>query len=276
MIFTFQKKKISSSSLIYIYLFIYILFLNYILAKESDFFRIQYLPVGMTAMLLIAFLSISTFRTKTKIFLITIIVLSTIVINFHYLDQTFKLGDRLVSFKERLSIFTLMFRASFDFLIPQGLGSSLRNYDISVFDIGYTEAGRRLYPPHSGLASVLYENSIYVFTYIAFKILSIVKSEIKQKLVGAKMPSLVEHNGKILKSNILYKKRDKYFLIMLLVIFTWFIHNLLYLKGIVTPDYFTDDGVIIYSLIFILSYESYLTKTIIDKIHYRRNPGNNI
>jgi len=53
-------------------------------------------------------------------------------------------------------------------------------------------------------------------------------------------------------------------IIKLLVIFIWIIHNLLYLKGIITADYFSDDGIIIYMLIFILLTQAIKIKIIND------------
>jgi hypothetical protein len=144
-----------------------------------------------------------------------------------------------------------MLRGSFFFILPQGLGSSLQEFDLSKFDfIG----ARALYPPHSGVAVILYDFSIFGVAFLIYVVSKILKTTITENISG---PIL---NTRNLSSKTLLGSHINYFpfslnqlkLLKWLVISIWLIQNLFYLKGVITADYFSDDGIVIYMLLYLI------------------------
>jgi hypothetical protein len=139
-----------------------------------------------------------------------------------------------------------MLDESFWFTVPQGFGSSLKQFDLSILSfIG----DRVLYPPHSGIAVILYEFSVFgvaYFIYAAFRMLKISSSINNSGRENFDINAYSDTKDKLKDYKSFSCK--KYNLYKYTLIFFWITHNLLYLKGVITADYFSDDGIIIYMI----------------------------
>ena len=245
-LFFIQKNK----SLIYFFMSFLIFATNYYLAVESAFFRIQYLPIGM---ILIVFLVIilNYFVKNALIFWLSMIFIVLVFsVNLAFLNDTFLFENRLISFLERMNIFITMLYDSYFFIIPQGLGGVNRIFDISSLGLG----SRGTYPSHSGIGSMLYESSLYLLFIIYYLLFHKVEKVLKTSL------SKISVDNENIKKYISTKPLNYHYRSLLFIILFWVIHNVFYLKGVVGPSYFSDDGIIIYMLLFLIMKEVYFIK----------------
>ena len=144
---------------------------------------------------------------------------------------------------------------SFLFTLPQGLGSSLRQFDLSKLNfIG----SRFLYPPHSGVAVILYEFSIFGVILLIYLISKILKIIISGSIHSSNLSKSPLSSTTLLDFHFNYCRFTLNQLILLkwLVFSIWLIQNLFYLKGVITADYFSDDGIIIYMLLYLIVSQS--------------------
>lgn len=248
-VYIFNKKLALSLSPV---LFIYILTVAHGIMIEvgNNSLRLQFIPLGMVVIILMIYFLVAINFTKNLYYFILIVITTTFIVFFDEIASTFKFENRLTSLLERFHIFIFMAAESFWFILPQGFGSSLKQFDLS----GLSFIGARaLYPPHSGIAVVLYEFSIFGVLYYIYAVSKMMKIALSSNANHGELNSNKPLN--VVKDTLAYcpsftAKQLKQ--IKLLAILIWLIHNLLYLKGIITADYFSDDGIIIYMLIFIL------------------------
>jgi hypothetical protein len=244
-LFFVQKNK----SIVYLATLLFVYLLSYYLAINSDYFRIQYLPMGLVS--IVALFSIINYFAKSSLmfWLILIIIVTGFSFSFVFLNDIFYFENRLVSFLERLNIFLLMFYDSIYFIIPQGLGSVEKTFDISL--LGLSE--RNLYPSHSGLASILYELSLSLFFLIYYVLF--------HEVIKVLKTSSPLHSHHISHIKYIYSKQVGYHhRSLLFIVGFWITHNIFYLKGVVTPAYFSDDGIIIYMTLFLITREILIMK----------------
>lgn len=233
-------------------LFIYTLTVAHGIMIEvgNNSLRLQFIPLGMVVIILMIYFLVAINFTKNLYYFILIVITTIFIVFFGEIASTFKFENRLTSLLERFHIFIFMAAESFWFILPQGFGSSLKQFDLS----GLSFIGARaLYPPHSGMAVVLYEFSIFgvlYYIYAVYKMMKIaLSSNANQDELNSNKPLDIVKDALAYCPSFTSKQLK---LIKLLIILIWLIHNLLYLKGIITADYFSDDGIIIYMLIFIL------------------------
>lgn len=263
-IFSFNK-KMGFHFLILICFLIYVIYQSAIFEVEIDSVRLQYLPLGLSVMIILGifliWLNLSTTFYLSVFFTLVIIF----VVYFEYFSLLFLFENRERSFLERIHIFLFMMRDSFWFLLPQGLGSSLQQYDLSNFNfIG----GRALYPPHSGVAVILYDFSIFGVLFLIYVISKIFKATINESVSPHTLNIKSLSKGSLLGSHVENSpfSLNQLKLLLLLVITMWLIQNIFYLKGVVTADYFSDDGIIIYMLLYLLAKKSIVEARLLLKI----------
>lgn len=249
-IFSFNK-KIGLLLLVLKCILIYIIYKSAIFEVGIDSVRLQYLPLGLSVMIILSIFLIWLNLSTTFYLSVFFSLITIFLVYFEEFSQFFLFENRMTSFLERFHIFLFMLRGSFFFILPQGLGSSLQEFDLSKFDfIG----ARALYPPHSGVAVILYDFSIFGVAFLIYVVSKILKTTITENISG---PIL---NTRNLSSKTLLGSHINYFpfslnqlkLLKWLVISIWLIQNLFYLKGVITADYFSDDGIVIYMLLYLI------------------------
>jgi hypothetical protein len=145
---------------------------------------------------------------------------------------------RLGSFDERVSIIKSMASESFNFFIARGFGASLKQYDISKLT-SYSKAERALYPPHSGLAVILHEFSILITLVILVLTLRYITKSIQAQRVHS-------------SNNIMFWSVKKYAVpLLFILVFTWLIENIFYLKAVITGATFSDDFLFVILLLVV-------------------------
>jgi hypothetical protein len=148
---------------------------------------------------------------------------------------------------------------SFLFTLPQGLGSSLKQYDLSKLPF----IGERVfYPPHSGVAVILYEFSIFGVIFLIYHISKILETTISGNIPSSNSSRRALSSTTLLDLQLNYSRftLNQLKLLGWLVFSIWLIHNLLYLKGVITADTFSDDGIIIYMLLYLIVRQSIVKK----------------
>jgi hypothetical protein len=244
------NKKLSLSLLPVLFIYILTVAHGIMIEVDNNSLRLQFISLGMAAIILMIFFLVAINLSKNLYYSILIVMTATFIIFFGEIDSTFQFENRLISLLERTHIFLFMAAESFWFLLPQGFGSSLKQFDLS--NLSFIGA-RALYPPHSGIAVVLYEFSIFGFLYYIYAVSKMMKIALSSSANHSELNSNKSLDGvKDALANCPSFSSRQLKIIKLLVILIWLIHNLLYLKGIITADYFSDDGIIIYILIFII------------------------
>ena len=214
-------------------IFLYVLYLGGKRADLLNQYRLQYLPIGQTVLIIFLFLPM-----VIKYFAF----ISLIYISFSNYTKLIAIAHyRLGSFDERISIIKAMAFEAGNFLLPLGLGSTLKQYNISSFT-DYAQSLRITYPPHSGIAVILAEYSIlgtivialFIINYVS-RHLSYEKDNLSVHLQGVR----VKHGASTL---------------ILTTLFVWFIENLFYLKAVITGATFSDDFLFLFlvSLIYLV------------------------
>lgn len=257
-VYIFNKKLDFS---LFLVLFIYILTVAHgiMIEVDNNSLRLQFIPLGMASIILMIYFLVAINLSKSLFFIILSIT-SIFIIFFSEITSIFQFENRLTSLLERIHIFLLMMEESFWFILPQGFGSSLKQFDLSNLSFIGT---RVLYPPHSGIAVLLYEFSIFGILYYIYAVSKMMKialltNDPDNELI--QIQSFGEKNAPLLVYSSFSVKQLK--LLNYLIVLTWIIHNLLYLKGVITADYFSDDGIIIYMILYILVYKSIKTNHI--------------
>ena len=258
-VYIFNKKLDFSLCLV---LFIYILTVAHgiMIEVDNNSLRLQFIPLGMVAIILMIYFLVAINLSKSLYFFIILCITSIFIIFFSEITSIFQFKNRLTSLLERFHIFLFMMEESFWFILPQGFGSSLKQFDLS--NLSFIGA-RDLYPPHSGIAVLLYEFSIFGILYYIYAVSKMMKIALStndpdNELI--QIQSFGEKNAPLLFYSSFSVKQLK--LLNYLIVLTWIIHNLLYLKGVITADYFSDDGIIIYMILYILVYKSLKTNHI--------------
>ena len=146
-----EEKK--SSYLIFL-LYLIIVYLGYSRSVDLAQFRVQFLPIGLFVLINILLLPNNIIK-----FLFPIFILGSFLMYDEVIELT---SNRAGSFSERVSIFIKMAIDSSYFLVPQGLGSNNQLFDINELE-NVSQSSRVLYPPHSGIAAILYDFSIVPF-----------------------------------------------------------------------------------------------------------------
>lgn len=228
-----RKNKLLLYLTVIIYLLI--LFLGAFRATDLQQYRLQFLPVGL-------FLMIVTLLLPKYFF---IIFLGILIFNLVYNNQDILeiLLFRLGSFEERVSIIQVMANESFYFIIPQGLGSSNRLFDINSLTI-HSESTRSLFPPHSGFAAMLYDSSIIFFIFVFIFYFNLIKR--------------IKHQNLTLNTQDFFiKSRIPFWSIFILI---YLFENIFYLKFSITGATFSDDFLYVFILIIFFQYKTSLTR----------------
>lgn len=214
-------------------IFFYVLYLGGKRADLLNQFRLQFLPIAQTV--LIVFL----FSPRVIKYLVFIPIIYASFTNYTYLVGI--AAYRLGSFDERISIIKAMALEGGNFFLPLGLGSTFKQYDISSLT-EYSQSTRSLYPPHSGMAVILAEYSIFGIIVIALFIINYVTRHLRYE-----------------KDNLpvnLHGVRAKHGAgaLILILLTVWFMENLFYLKAVITGATFSDDFLFLFlaSLIYLV------------------------
>ena len=237
LVITIFDKRSRFFLLLALLIFICVVLHGALIEIENNSLRIQFLPAAMTFMIAIVFLLITLKLSKNIYFWIVFLSFLVIFLYYSEIAYFFHFENRFTSFMERFYIFLFMLQESFWFIVPQGFGASLKQFNLSNLSfIG----DRFLYPPHSGIAVILYEFSVFgaIYLFIMINKILVISSS---------------HDDILPKSNYSEFTFNKLKFLNLFIIFIWIIHNLLYLKGVINADYFSDDGIIIYMLILIIT-----------------------
>ena len=230
-----RKNKLLLYLTVLIYLLI--LLLGALRATDLQQYRLQFLPVGLFLLIVILLLP--------KYFFI--IFLGMLIFNVIYNNEDILeiLLFRLGSFEERVSIFQVMANESFYFIVPQGLGSSNKLFDINSLTI-HSESTRSLFPPHSGFAAMLYDASITFFIFVFIFYFNLFK--------------------KIKNQNLIVNKHDFFKISRIpfwwIIILTYLFENLFYLKFSITGATFSDDFLYVFILIIFFEYKTSLPRII--------------
>lgn len=244
------NKKLAFSLLPVLFIYILAVAHGIMIEVNNNSLRLQYIPLGMGVIILMIYFLVLINLSKNLYFFILILITTIFIFFFSEIASIFQFENRLTSLLERTHIFLFMAVESFWFILPQGFGSSLKQFDLS----GLSFIGvRALYPPHSGIAVVLYEFSIFGVLYYIYAVSKMMKIALSSSDNHGELNSNKSLDG--VKDALAYcpsftARQLK--IIKLLVILIWLIHNFLYLKGVITADYFSDDGIIIYMIIFII------------------------
>jgi hypothetical protein len=226
---------------------------------ENDSLRIQYLPVGLSILILLCFFLIWLVRSANLYYFLALSLIAVFGIYFEEISLFFQFENRRTSYLERLYIFAFMASDSFLFTLPQGLGSSLKQYDLSKLPF----IGERVfYPPHSGVAVILYEFSIFGVIFLIYHISKILETTISGNIPSSNSSRRALSSTTLLDLQLNYSRftLNQLKLLGWLVFSIWLIHNLLYLKGVITADTFSDDGIIIYMLLYLIVRQSIVKK----------------
>ena len=234
-------------------LFFAVLYWHYRTSPDDGSMRLQYLPLGLSLLILSGFAVGALLRNAwvRGISLASIVMVS--IVYFDTISNAFVFESRLGSYTERVYMFVAMASESFYFLVPQGLGASFHIYDLGRYNLnlGY----RVLYPPHSAIAVLLYEYSFVGLLAIAYLAWSLLRRAIRSVPEGQTPDERVRSQDS-LQESLRFRMYDRplaKFLIALLC-FVWLFQNVFYLKGVITADNFSDDGILIYFLTFVILY----------------------
>lgn len=254
------NKRFGLFLLLVIYIYIYVVYQGALVEIENDSLRIQYLPVGLSILILLSFFLIWLDRSVIFYYFLAFSLIAVIGIYFEEISLFFLFENREGSFFERLYIFSFMMLDSFLFTLPQGLGSSLRQFDLSKLPF----IGERIfYPPHSGVAVILYEFSIFGVVFLYYFISKIFETTTLVNIPSSNLSRSALSSSTLLDLNLNSScfNFNQLKLLRWLVISIWLIQNLFYLKGVITADYFSDDGIILYMLLYLI-----LTQSIVEKM----------
>lgn len=249
------NKRFGLFLLLVVFIQIYVVYQGALVEVENDSLRIQYLPVGLSILILLSFFLILLDKPVIFYHFLAFSLICVIGFYFEEISLLFKFENRESSFLERLFIFSFMMSESFLFTLPQGLGSSLKQFDLSNLTfIG----GRVFYPPHSGVAVILYEFSIFGVIFLIYLTSKILKSIISRSIPSSKLSGSALSSSTLLGLHFNYSRftLNQLKLLRWLVFLIWLIQNLFYLKGVITADYFSDDGVILYMLLYLIVRQS--------------------
>ncbi|NBW64804.1 hypothetical protein EBR44_03425 [bacterium] len=231
-------------------IFFLLLYLD-VLAGHGDpeLIRLQYLPLGLSVMILMGFALGVVLRSTAARVAIATMGLTLFTVYFSLISDIFVFESRLGSFTERIYLLGMMWRESFYSLVPQGFGASFRIYDLGSYNLnlGY----RVLYPPHSGIAVLFYEYSaigLMICGYFAWQIIRGALTSSLEKETAARMVS----GESPLRMRGCDSRLARHLLILLGVF--WLLQNIFYLKGVITADNFSDDGILIFASIALILY----------------------
>ena len=220
---------------------------------DPELIRLQYLPLGLSAMILMGFALGVVLRSTAARVAIAIVGLTLFTVYFSLISDVFVFESRLGSFTERSYLLGTMWRESFYSLVPQGFGASFHIYDLGVYNLnlGY----RVLYPPHSGIAVLLYEYSamgLLLCGYFAWQVIqgALVKSMERDSAAPQASESRASRFIDQMRG---CEPRLARHLLILLAVF-WLLQNIFYLKGVITADNFSDDGLLIFASIALILY----------------------
>lgn len=207
-----------------------ILFLGSEKALLLQQYRIQFLPVGLTSIIIFLYLP-----RKIKYLVFPPLMCIPVL---YYDSVVGILAYRLGSFSERVSLFYKMASESSYFLIAKGLGSSLKQYDLSTLEY-ISGSERKLFPPHSGIAVILVEFSIPVILLIAALTISQITKSIQVQRVD-------------LSNDENFLRVQKHSVPALGILFVlWFFENTFYLKAVISGATFSDDFLFLTLLLFV-------------------------
>ncbi len=207
-----------------------ILFLGWQKALLLQQYRIQFLPVGLTSIIILLYLP-----RKIKYLFFPPLMCIPVLYYDSFVDI---LAYRLGSFSERVTIFYKMASESSYFLIAQGLGSSWKQYDLSALEY-ISSSERKLFPPHSGIAVILVEFSIPVILLIAALTISQITKSIQVQRV-------------VLSNDKNFLRAQKHSVPALGILFVlWFFENTFYLKAVISGSTFSDDFLFLTLLLFV-------------------------
>lgn len=233
-LFTYSTCKFDARVKVYYHItaisYLIILILGGFKAFELEQFRFQYLPIALFMVIIFLMLPINI--------LISVAVIFTANLIYNTADFVEILLYRLGSFEERLAILHVMAIDSFYFMVPQGLGASDKLFDINSFT-EYASSERRLYPPHSGFASMLYDCSVFFFLFVTLFYIN---------LFRAIKVNISEHKS----INYLGITRIPFLLIFVVI---YFFENIFYLKYTVAGATFSDDSLFIFVSMCIFYYK---------------------
>lgn len=258
----FNKRFRSFLLLVIFFIYIYVIYQGALVEVENDSLRIQYLPVGLSILILLSFFLIWLVRSAVLYYFLALSLIALFGIYFEEISLFFLFENRQTSFLERLYIFSFMMSDSFLFTLPQGLGSSLRQFDLSQL----TFIGERVfYPPHSGVAVILYEFSIFGVIFLIYHTSKILETTIPGNIPSSKSSRGALSSTTLLDLQINYSRftLNQFKLLGWLIFSIWLIHNLFYLKGVITADTFSDDGIILYMLLFLIVRQSIVNKMVL-------------
>ena len=218
---TVKLTRLQSIYLVFLLLiFFYVLYLGGKRADLLNQFRFQLLPIAQTVLIVFLFLP-----RLLKYFLFIPIIYASFT---HYTYLVGVAAYRLGSFDERISIVKAMALESGNFFLPRGLGSTFKQYDISSLT-EYSQSTRSLYPPHSGMAVILAEYSIFGIIVITLFIINHVTRRLRYE----------KHNVPVNLHGVRAKHGAGGLILILLTV--WLVENLFYLKAVITGATFSDD-----------------------------------
>lgn len=231
-------------------------------AGDPELVRLQYLPLGLSALIALGYLLGFVLRSTAGRLVISAVLGALLIIYFDEISTVFVFESRLGSYTERIYLLATMWRESSYFLVPQGYGASFHLYDLGIYNLNF--GYRVLYPPHSGIAVLLYEYSalgLAVSCYFAWRVIRsrLVASVAERRADPAPTVPRPEVNRSA-KHNVGYNtslrtcdpKLARHLLTILGCF--WLSHNLFYLKGVITADNFSDDGLLVYAMIGFVLY----------------------
>lgn len=164
-VFIMKKQRTKILARWYFAIYLIILLAGADRAATLDQYRLQASPIIISAL----FIGISLFLHYGYL---GKIILTGLVVLFYNNILKNMLANRIGSLEERVLIFNQMAQDTYYFLVPHGFGSSLRSYSIGEHFV-VSQGTRGEYPSHSGLASLLYELSVWTLlilvSVIAFK-----------------------------------------------------------------------------------------------------------
>jgi hypothetical protein len=222
-------------------------------ALQAGAMRVQFTPVGVTVILIAIYLISKILKNAKHVIWFTLSALLGFLLyvgasSDSWLTEVF--APRVGSAVERQAIFYTMARDSFYFLVPQGLGASLQYFNISTY-VGDLLSERVIYPPHSGVAVLLYDFGAVFFLGVFGAILAQICYHANYKggerSVGSKgyMRAGIAFRGAVIR-------RDGWVLLTCCGLF-WVIENSVYLKAVFGPDYFSDDFLMQFFLLVIIA-----------------------
>lgn len=220
---------------------------------DPELIRLQYLPLGLSAMILMGFALGVVLRSTAARVAIAVIGLTLFTVYFSLISDVFVFESRLGSFTERIYLLGTMWRESFYSLVPQGFGASFRIYDLGAYNLnlGY----RVLYPPHSGIAVLFYEYSalgLMICGYFAWQVIRGALVTSVNRDSATPEATTARAGGSKRRMSGCEPRLARHLLILLGVF--WLLQNIFYLKGVITADNFSDDGLLIFASIALILY----------------------